>query len=464
MNKSSRQPRLLALVLAFILVPLLAACDSGSTAANPTSQPASAITPTAVVVATATANVSQPVTGTTGSGGAFIAGEAGSKGVIKIGVNLPTSGAEAAAGIPIRNAIQLAIEEANAEGEVVAGYKLQIYALDDAVNGVHNPQQGAANASSFIADDTVVGIVGPYNSNVARAMMPILNEANLAMISPSNANESLTKPQYGETATLRPSGKVTYFRVATSDDVRAPAAADYAIDKLGFKTVYVLDDQETYGKGVAKNFAAQYEKRLGKASIVGRDGVPKGTADYSTILTAVASRKPDFVYYGGTSANGVGIFRRQMKDVMPGVPLMGPDGIVESQFLKDAGDNADGSYGTVGVATVSLTEPGKAFIARFKARWGEEPTAYGPNAYEATKLIIAAIKQQAGQWSSDPAANRELIRAALTATKNYVGITGTFGFDQNGDTTNRNLSFYQVKGGKWQFIEQMTFGETTASK
>jgi len=451
LRSTTAQRQLTAIVAIFLLTLALAACDSNSSTAASTTN-----TPTAAgAISTSTTASTAANTSPTSNGAAYVSGAAGSKGVIKIAVDLPVSGAEASAGIPIRNAIELAIEQANAQGELIPGYKLQMYALDDAVNGVHNPQQGVANAQAFIADDMTVAAVGPFNSNVAKAMMPVLNDANLTMISPSNANESLTKPQYGETATLRPSGKVTYFRVATADDVRAPAAADYAIDKLGFKTVYVLDDQETYGKGVAKNFAARFEQRLGKESIVGRDGVPKGTSDYRTILTAIQAKNPAFVYYGGTSANGVGLFRRQMKDVMGSTPLMGPDGIVEGQFLKDAGPNAEGAYGTVGVVNVGLNPKGQAFIEAYKARYSSDPGAYGPNAYEATNIIIAAIRSNAGKWGGDVAANRELVRATIADTKAYAGITGSVGFDQNGDTTNNSLCFYAVKDGKWAFIEQV---------
>jgi branched-chain amino acid transport system substrate-binding protein len=420
-------PARFAIVIAILLLPLLTACGGGDT------------TSSLPVSASPSVQASK---------------------MIKIGVDLPLSGQSASSGIPTRNGIQLAVEQANRGGEVIPGYKLEMYALDDAINGVHNPQQGAANAQSFIADEAVVAIVGPFNTNVARAMMPPLNRANLAMISPSNANEALTKPQYGQTGVLRPSGTVTYFRVSTPDDVRAPIAADYSVDKLGFKTVYVLDDQEAYGKGVADNFARRFSVRRGAAAMLGRDGVPSGTSDFRSILTTIAARKPDFVYYGGTSSNGLGLFRKQMKDIMPNVPMMGADGIVEQQFLDDAGNNANGAYATVGTSNVASNPAGQKFIADYKARFGAEPGAYSANSWEATNIIIAAIKAGSARWSRDYQTNREIVRANIQATRSYQGITGIVGFDANGDTTNLNLGIYMVKDSKWQLIEQMHFNAT----
>lgn len=415
--------RTLSLLIVLTLLPLLAACSTSP------SQPATdATTPTPAALK-----------------------------VIKIGVDLPLSGQSASTGLPTRNGAQLAVEQINAAGDLIPGYSLQLYVLDDTVNGVHNPQQGAANAQTLISDDSVVAILGPFNSNVAKAMMPIMNQANLAMISPSVANETLTKPQYGQLATLRPSGVTTFFRLSTPDDVRAPIAADYSIDKLGFKTVYVLDDQETYGKGVAANFARRFAERLGNAAIVGRDGVPKGTTDFRTIITSVAAKQPDFIYYGGTSSNGLGLFRKQMKDTLPTTPLMGADGIVEQQFITDAGDNANGTYASLGAVNIEGTTKGKEFIAAYKARFNAEAGAYSANAYDIISIIAAAIKSSASKWRSDnPATNRETIRAAIARTK-YDGVTGPTSFDPNGDTTNLNLGFYVVKDNKWQLIEQLHF-------
>jgi branched-chain amino acid transport system substrate-binding protein len=434
MKKGKLQLTLLSL---FVVASMLLAACGAETATN---TPAAA--PPTNTVATANTPMAPEATATTG-------GAAPSGGVIKIGVDLPTSGADASDGVPARNGAELAIEQANAAGGVTIGgtaYKLEMYALDDAVNGVHNPEQGAKNAQAFVADPDVLAVVGPFNSNVARAIMPILNNGNVPQISPANTNETLTKPEYGLTKDYRPTGKVTYFRVCTTDDIQGPAAADYMYDKLGAKNIYILDDTETYGKGLADNVEKRFKERGG--TIAGHEGVPKGTQDFRTILTKAAGTKPDALFYGGTTSNGLALARKQMADAGLNIPFMGGDGIVETEFTKVGGDAANGSYGTVAAVNAATLPEAKQFLADYKARFNEDVGAYSANAYEATNIIIAGLKA-AGKK------DREAVRAAIAATKDFKGVIGMTSFDENGDTTNRWISIYEVKDAKWSFVDQL---------
>ena len=382
-------------------------------------------------------------------GGAF------SGDTIKIAVDLPVSGGDASDGIPTRNGMQLAIDQANAKGGVTIGgktYKLEMYALDDVPPGgqAHDPAQGSKNADAFIADPAVMVVLGPFNSSVAKAMMPKLNTAGLCNISPANTNETLTKPEFGQTGTYRPTGKVTYFRVVTTDDIQGPAAADYAFDKLGFKKVYILDDTEAYGKGIADNFEKEFVKKGGTS--LGHEGIQKGTTDYSSTLTKIASLKPDFIYYGGTSSNNIPLARKQMKAAGLAVPLMGGDGIVDKEFLTVAGADAEGSYGTVAAVNVEKLDEAKQFIADYKAaNFKEEMGAYSGPGYETSSIAINAIKNA-------KEVSRDGVCSALRATKDFKGVLGTTSFDENGDTTNKVISFYEAKGGKWEFVDQLVFG------
>src|SRR5207248_2432351 len=130
----------------------------------------------------AVASVALAACGTSGGGTA-------NKGTIKIGVDLPESGAEASDGIPTLNGVKYAVQtQTNVEG-----FTIEVSNLDDAVSGVHDPQKGAQNMQQFVSDSKVLGVVGPFNSNVARAEIPISNRAHLAQISPANTNQCLTK-------------------------------------------------------------------------------------------------------------------------------------------------------------------------------------------------------------------------------------------------------------------------------
>jgi len=427
---------------------LLTACGTDTSTATPATSAASD-TP-AATSATDTPAAAGGETPTTASSGGTTSGD-----VVKIGVDLPGSGGDASDGIPTRNGMQLAIDQANAAGGVTLdgkNYKLEMYFLDDVPPGgqAHDPAQSSKNADSFISDKSVIGVLGPFNSANAKAMMPKLNTAGLCQISPANTNETLTKPEFGQTGTYRPSGKVTYFRVVTTDDVQGPAAADYAFDKLGLKKVYILDDTETYGKGIADNFEKQFKTRGG--TVLGHDGVPKGTTDYSSIMTKIASANPDFIYYGGTSSNNIPLARKQMKSSGLNIPLMGGDGIVDGEFLKVAGADAEGSYGTVAAVNAEKLPEAQKFISDYKAAFaGQELGAYSGPGYETSSIMIDAIKR-AGKN------DREAVCQALRETKNFKGVLGETTFDENGDTDNKVISFYEAKDGKWSFVDQLKFG------
>ncbi len=136
--------------------------------------------------------------------------------VIKIGIDLPVSGADASIGIPTQNGAILAIEQANAD-HVGGSYTFAPFALDDAVQGKHDPAQGAQNVKTFIADPAVLAMIGPFNSNVAVAEIPLTNDAGLVQIAASTTNDTLTRPP--NAAKLRSAHPDTnaFFRVCTVD-------------------------------------------------------------------------------------------------------------------------------------------------------------------------------------------------------------------------------------------------------
>jgi branched-chain amino acid transport system substrate-binding protein len=381
-----------------------------------------------------------------GSGGLHSAGAAMMK-TIKIGVDLPMSGGEAPNGEPTNNGVLLAIDDANKAGGY-KGMKFEEVLKDDAVNGVHDPAQGAKNIQELLADPAVVALVASFNSNVGKATIPITNAAGVVQISPSQTNPGLTKPQFGalDVRKAKPN-QINYFRVCPTDDLQGPVAADYAFKTLKAKKVAILDDQETYGKGIADEFEKEF-KRLG-GTVVSHDGIPKGTQDFHAILTAIKAKKPDLLFFGGVTTTGGGLVRKQMKDVGLNITYEGGDGIVEDEFLKVAGDEANGSYGTVAAENADKLPTAQGFIKGYKAKFNGEPGAYSANAYVAAKILIDAVK------AVGP--DRAKVRAWVANLKNYKSIIGTFSFDKNGDTTNKIISVYVVKNGKWEWLTQMNF-------
>jgi branched-chain amino acid transport system substrate-binding protein len=396
----------------------------------------------------------------TGSSGA-----GNGKGTVKIGVDLPLSGGEVANGEPTFNGVQLAVDEANT-ANAAGGYKLEINKQDDAKDGVHNPDQGATNAKTLVADAAVVGMVGPFNSNVARAIIPVTNEAGLAQCSPANTGVDLTKTGSEKYRPKNPNQR-NYFRVATPDDVQGPAGAQYAFNDLGKKKAYVLDDTEAFGKGVADTFQAEFEKLGG--TVVKRDGAPKSTTDYTPFFTAVKGQV-DVVYFGGTQVTGGGLARKQMVAAgMGDIPYVGPDGIADlgeggaqGAFITLAGvDASNDVYGTV-AGIHDIPDPA-AFAAKYKAKFNKDPGAYSALAYACTQVLLKAIAS--ASTAPDLAAIRKAVRDyVFTSTNKFDTVIGTLNFDENGDSSQKFISFYKVDpagaGGKgnWVFVKQQDFG------
>ncbi|HEX5397143.1 MAG TPA: branched-chain amino acid ABC transporter substrate-binding protein [Candidatus Limnocylindria bacterium] len=385
---------------------------------------------------------------------------------VTIGVDLPLSGGEAPNGEPTLKAIQLAVKEANAAGGI-GGYDIKVSVKDDAVNGVHNPDQGATNVTALVGDENVIGMVGPYNSNVGAAEIPITAPAGLLQCSPANTAPSLTKPD-AEGKLLRGDNKVSYVRVAATDDLQGPALADYLYTTLGKKSVFIVDDTETYGAGLADTFEAKF-KELG-GTVTARQGVTNsdGSADYTSILTAAQGANPEAVMYGGVTSTGGAKLRTQMADVgMGDLPFVGGDGIVDGNGSTDgsyvnlAGEDAANSYGTV--AAIHDIPDADAFSKKYNDEYGEDLGAYSASAYACTQIILKALTETASS-ASDMKDLREKVRAYVTDSANkFDTVLGQISFDENGDSSQKIISYYKVDtsaadgAGDWVFDSQKDF-------
>ena len=150
-------------------------------------------------------------------------------------------------------------------------------------DGSHAPDIAAADMTAFVADTDVVGVVGPFNSGSAKAQIPVSNEAGLFQCSPSNTNPTLTIGEDGKTLRAANPDKINYVRLCSNDNFQGAALAKYAYTTLGLRSALVIDDTETYGKGLADVFAAEFTKLGG--TVVGREAAAKTTTDYAAILS-----------------------------------------------------------------------------------------------------------------------------------------------------------------------------------
>ncbi|MEO6835617.1 MAG: branched-chain amino acid ABC transporter substrate-binding protein [Candidatus Tumulicola sp.] len=368
---------------------------------------------------------------------------------IKIGIDLPLSGADASVGRSTLNGMLLAIDQAGKK-TLPGGFKLEAVTLDDAVQGVHSPQQGVANVRTFVSDPNVLAVLGPYNSNVAAAQIPITNEAGLVAISPSTVSDGLTiGPDAEKLRRVNPTQNA-FFRVCTTDARQGAAAAAFA-RKLGLKSAYIIDDNETYGLDLANVFEQDYRKLGG--SVLGHDHIAKNTQDFKSLLTKIAGTKPDLVFYGGTTSTGAGLIRQQMFDVgLGGVAFMGGDGIPDIATV--AGARADGTYYTVAAPNAEKLPSAAAFIRDYQAAYHEPVGPYSANAYAAAQVAIAAIARAIAE-SGNKMPDRARVLVAVAKTSGLSTPIGKIAFDANGDVKEPVLSLYAIKSGKSVFIDQI---------
>jgi branched-chain amino acid transport system substrate-binding protein len=423
---------------------------------------------TAALVVTACSSGTPAPAGSTGTGG-------GTKGTLKIGISLPLSGGAAADGQPTMKGAKLAIDQVNAKGGI-GGYTLAIQPLDHSVNGKYNEQQGAQDMQTFVNDASVVGVVGPYNSAVAKVQIPISNAAGLLQCSPANTNESLTKPEFGALNFRKTNpDKINYIRLATTDDIQGPSMAVYAYNTLKLKNLLVVDDVTTFGKGVADNFEKKFKELGGTTQ---RVGAGADTTDFNGIITNAKAKNPDGLYYGGVVTSGGGLLLKQLRQQGLDIPFMGPDGIVngagdaKGSLIQIAGAAAaKNSYGTV--AAIGDFPKKAEFTAAYTEAYKNDsdfktPGAYSGPGYACATVILNSLTEF---LKTKPDATQAEIREGTRAwaadpSHKFETILGTNSFDKNGDTTQKIISFYTTdpaaKGGvgDWVFKEQQDFGQT----
>lgn len=407
----------------------------------------------AIIAAACSSTPAATSSGSSGTGGGGGGGLA-----VKVGIELPMSGGEAPNGVPTANGVQLAVEQ-----NPVDGFTVTINQQDDALNGKHDPNQGAKNIQTLANDPAVLFVVGPYNSNVAQAEIPVGNGAGLMQCSPANTAVGLTKGDAAKALRQTNPDKIAYVRVATTDDNQGAGTADIAYNIAGAKTAYALDDTQTYGVGLVDGFTDAYTKFGG--TIAKRDGVPDSTTDFTSYVTTAKGLNPGIIMYGGVTTSGIGLFRKQMATQgLSNIPLVGGDGIVDgsadtaSSFLNVAGpDGAMNTYGTV-AAIHDIPNPDK-FKADYKAKFNTDPGSYSAPGYACTQVFLQALKA-VGTGVTDLAQLREAVRAYVAdTTHTYDTVLGKVGFDANGDTTQHTISYYKYDPTTkdWAFLKQRDF-------
>jgi branched-chain amino acid transport system substrate-binding protein len=370
-------------------------------------------------------------TGKSNSGGGLnggaTSGGGGAKQTYKIGFQGALSGDNQQLGINIINAVQLAVEQANAKGDLP--FKLDVLKSDDAGDASKSP----AAAAALIQDPAVLGVVGPIFSGPTSATGKTYAQAGLGLISPSATNAALTS-----------SGFTTFHRIVPTDAVEGTAAAAWLAKK--FKKVYVIDDTTTYGKGVANVVDTQL-KAKGVTTL--RQGVAQNTQDYGAIAQTVTSSGAQAMFYGGYDAQAALLTKALTAAGFKGLRMSGNGG-KSSVFTKGAGAAGDGYYFSCGCldATSPAASPeAKAFNTAYQAKFNTPSSTYSPEGYDAANAMIAAYK--AAAQSGTP--TRASVLKAIT-NLDYKGITTEVKFAPNGEVAQATVNLYQQKSGVIQLI------------
>ena len=379
-------------------------------------------------------------------------GAAQTGGTIKVVSDLPMTGSSLGQTQTIVNAITMAFEE---KGYKACGgkYTIEYLAFDDAsaILGKWDPDVVIQNAKTYATDKSIVAVIGTYNSDASALMIPILNPENLVMISPANTYPGLTKPGQGaegEPDKFYPNGARNFSRVVPTDDLQGAVAAQWAKD-LGANTVYVLDDQELYGKGIADVFDKSAQE-LGM-QVVGHEGIDGTAADYKALAAKIKDLNPDLTYFGGITQNNAGQLWKDIRNMGYEGLLMGPDGIFEDAFLTAAGKAAEGTYLTFGgVPPDRLTGKAGEWRDAYKAKFGSDAEVYAVYGYIAATMLLDAFERvcSGGGVPTD----RKAVRDAVFSTQDFESVLGKFSIDDNGDTTITTMSGSVVKDGKFEFI------------
>jgi branched-chain amino acid transport system substrate-binding protein len=359
---------------------------------------------------------------------------------LTIGVIAPLTGDLSAIGNGIKNGADLAIKQANAK-KLVKGVTLKLDAQDDTAKA----DVGATVAAKLVADSSVVGVVGPLNSSVARSVAPVLAQANLAIISPANSATDLTGRDLLEAGKTQVRPNKSYFRLAATDDFQGPFDADYAVKTLKYKKIAIIHDKKAYGQGLAQAFAKR--AAADGATVLKTETVTVGDKDFSAVIDKVKAQGPDLVFYGGEYPEAAPL-SKQMKAKGLNVPLMGGDGVQASKYIQLAGTAANGDLASGFGAPTSSLASAKQFLADYKAAgYAEEADPYGAAAFDATNAIIKALAKASEEGKSGQELRDEVTKEV--AEVSFDGVTGPVSFDQFGDTNNKVLTVYKIEGGKY---------------
>jgi branched-chain amino acid transport system substrate-binding protein len=387
------------------------------------------------------------------SGGGDTGGGGGGGKTLTVYSSLPLQGASRPQTTALVNGVKLALDQA---GGKAGDFTIKYESLDDstAQAGSWTPEATQSNARKAAQDSSTAVYLGEFNSGASAVSIPILNEAGVPQISPANTAVGLTSDEPGanpgEPEKYYPAQTRTYTRIVPKDTIQGAAVATL-MKQDGCTKVFMTNDKEVYGAGLAKNIQLAADSQ--GLDIVANEAIDKNAPNYRSLASKAKGDGADCFVYSGITANNAVQLYKDFSAAIPDAKLYGPDGVAESGFAdpKEGGIPADvASKVKLTVATLAPDEyppEGQEFFKQFSQKYGEaNPDPYAIYGYEAMRLALDAI-QRSGTG------NKEDIVKTLFDTKDRESVLGTYSIDENGDTTLTDYGVYSIDGGELKFDE-----------
>lgn len=347
---------------------------------------------------------------------------------IRIGYMLTISGATAFLGEDSRGAIEIAIDDRGGE---LLGHPLELTGADSGCSA-----EGGQTAAQQIASDTsIVGVIGTNCSGSATSALPIISEAGLVMISPSNTAPALTDADQ----TWLPG----YFRTAHNDLFQGRIAAEFAYNELGARSAATIHDGSPYADQLQRVFAQTFEELGG--TVTAQEAVNVGDTDMNAVLTNIASGSPDLLYFPIFTPEGPFIVAQSTNvSGLEDTILMGADGLLVENFAPDSGPAAEGMY--LSGPYIEGTRYDE-FLAKWDAKFGgAPPSGFHAFAYDGTNMLLDAIESVAVQGDDGTLLiGRQALRDYMTGISGFDGLSGRLACTPTGDcATGEALGIFEI--------------------
>ena len=373
-------------------------------------------------------------------------GDTGGSTDVTVYSSLPLQGATRDNSLDVQKGATLALEQ---RGGKAGACTVTYEQLDDSTAQAGQWDAGAtsANARKVVNDDSAIALIGEFNSSASAISIPITNEAGLLQVSPANTALELTKDagpdDAGAPEKYYPSGERNYGRVVPADHIQGSAQAEWMKEE-GVKSVYILDDTQVYGVGVAKTTGDAAE--LNGIEVAGSDSIDPKAANYRALAAKIADSGADAVFFGGITANNAVQLYKDLGEAMPDATFWGPDGVSESAFTNDLpAEVAERTYLTVATIPQADYPPaGQKFYKDFQAKYDQKVIQpYAIYGFEAMDVILDSM-ERAGDACND----RQAVLDEFFSTEDKEGVTGTYDIDDDGDVNVSQFGRYRIENGE----------------